>query len=275
MENAIKITKPESYIVSLMGKIPILSYYSHSRGWSFLISWGHRLSGLTLVFYMFAHLYTLSLLFQPEKFDADMQFLNNFLFTFLEWCVAIPVIYHALNGGRLILYEMFHVRAEEMVIRLMVVIGIIYIAIVGFFFIEESGQISAILFWSLTSIISLVAFFIVLFKLWSTGNSLMWKLQRITGGFMFLILIGHMLFMHMNYLAGHDSKTILLRMQSPFIKGVDFIFILFLLFHAGYGMFSIATDYLRPGPVLKSLTFLIIVAMLVSAFFGIRLVTAL
>ncbi|MBN1225636.1 MAG: hypothetical protein JXA79_01470 [Deltaproteobacteria bacterium] len=275
MENAIKITKPESYIVSLMGKIPILSYYSHSRGWSFLISWGHRLSGLTLVFYMFAHLYTLSLLFQPEKFDADMQFLNNFLFTFLEWCVAIPVIFHALNGGRLILYEMFHVRAEEMIIRLMVIIGIIYIAMVGFFFIEEGRQISAIVFWSITSIISLVAFCIVLFKLWSTGNSLMWKLQRITGGFMFLMLIGHMLFMHMNYLAGHDSKTILLRMQSPFIKGVDFIFILFLLFHAGYGMFSIATDYLRPGPVLKSLTFLIIVVMLVSAFFGIRLVTAL
>jgi succinate dehydrogenase cytochrome b556 subunit/succinate dehydrogenase hydrophobic membrane anchor protein len=275
MENEIKITKPESYIVSLLGKIPILSYYSHSRGWSFLISWGHRLSGLTLVFYMFAHLYTLSLLFKPEQFDADMQFLNNFLFTFLEWSVAIPVIFHALNGGRLILYEMFHVRAEEMIIRLMVIIGIIYIAIVGFFFIEEGRQISAIVFWSITSIISLVAFFIVLFKLWSTGNSLMWKLQRITGGFMFLVLIGHMLFMHMNYLTGHDSKTILLRMQSPFIKGVDFIFILFLLFHAGYGMFSIATDYLRPGPVLKSLTFLIIVVMLVSAFFGIRLLAAL
>jgi succinate dehydrogenase cytochrome b556 subunit/succinate dehydrogenase hydrophobic membrane anchor protein len=275
MENEIKITKPESYIVSLLGKIPILSYYSHSRGWSFLISWGHRLSGLTLVFYMFAHLYTLSLLFKPDQFDADMQFLNNFLFTFLEWCVAIPVIFHALNGGRLILYEMFHVRAEEMIIRLMVIIGIVYIAIVGFFFIEEGRQISAIVFWSITVIISLVAFFIVLFKLWSTGNSLMWKLQRITGGFMFLMLIGHMLFMHMNYLAGHDSKTILLRMQSPFIKGVDFIFILFLLFHAGYGMFSIATDYLRPGPVLKSLTFLIIVVMLVSAFFGIRLLAAL
>ena len=275
MENAIKITKAESSIVSLMGKIPVLSHYSNSRGWSFLISWGHRLSGLTLVFYMFAHLYTLSLLFTPAQFDADMKFLHNFLFTFLEWCVAIPVIFHALNGGRLILYEIFHIRAEEMVIRLMVIISLIYIAIVGFFFVGEGPQISATLFWSITIIISLTAFFIVLFRLWNTGNSILWKLQRITGALMFPVLIGHMMFMHMNYLIGHDSKTALLRMQSPFIKGVDFIFIVFLLFHAGYGMFSIVTDYIRPGPLLKSLTFLIIVVMLVSAFFGIRLVTVL
>ncbi len=275
MEKAIKMTKAESYIVSLMGKIPVLSYYSNSRGWSFLISWGHRLSGLTLVFYMFAHLYTLSLLFTPDKFDADMKLLHNFLFTFLEWCVAIPVIFHALNGGRLILYEIFHLRAEEMVIRLMVIIGLIYIAIVGFFFVGESPQISAALFWSITIIISLTAFFIVLFRVWNTGNSALWKLQRITGGLMFPVLIGHMMFMHMNYLTGHDSRTALLRMQSPFIKGIDLIFIVFLLFHAGYGMFSIVTDYVRPGPLLKSLTFLIIMVVLVSAFFGIRFVIVL
>ena len=92
---------------------------------------------------------------------------------------------------------------------------------------------------------------------------------------MFPVLIGHMMFVHMNYLTGHDSKTALLRMQSPFIKSIDFLFIVFLLFHAGYGMFSIITDYLRPGPLLKSLTFFIIVVMVVSAFFGIRFVTVL
>jgi len=89
------------------------------------------------------------------------------------------------------------------------------------------------------------------------------------------MLIGHMLFMHMNYLTGHDSKTILMRLQSPFIKGLDLVFILFLLFHAGYGMFSIIADYIKPGPLLKSLTMLIFIVMAVSAFFGIRIVIAL
>jgi len=49
MENALKVTKAEASIISLIGRLPILSYYSNSRGWSFLISWGHRLAGLMLV----------------------------------------------------------------------------------------------------------------------------------------------------------------------------------------------------------------------------------
>ncbi|MBW2006346.1 MAG: hypothetical protein JRI72_17460 [Deltaproteobacteria bacterium] len=252
MENALKITKVESYIISLMGKFPVLSYYANTRGWSFLITWGHRLAGLTLAGYMFAHIYTLSLLFSPAG-----------------------LIFHSLNGGRLILYELFHVRAEEIVIRFMIVLGLIYIFIVGFFFIEEAQQISATLFWSITVAISLITLFIVLFKVWPTGNSILWKLQRITGAFMFPMLIGHMLFMHMTYLTGHESKTILIRMQSPFIKGIDFVFIVFLLFHAGYGIFSIFADYIKPGPLLKSLAFLIIIVMAISAFFGIRIVVAL
>jgi len=275
MENAAKITSTESYIISLIQKIPILSYYAPSRGWSFLISWGHRLAGLTLVGYMFAHIYTLSLLFYPATFDADMRFLDHFVFSFLEWCVAIPVIFHSLNGGRLILYELFHVRAEETVLRFMVILGLLYVFIVGFFFIEKTQQVSATLFWSITVAVSLIALLIVFFKIWMTGNSMLWKLQRITGSFIFPMLIGHMLFMHMNYLTGHDSKTILLRMESPFIKGMDFVFIIFLLFHAGYGVFSIIADYIKPGPVLKSLTFLVIIAMAVSAYFGIRIIVAL
>jgi len=275
MEKAVRITKAEEYVISVMQRIPVLSYYATARGWSFLISWGHRLAGLTLVAYMFAHLYTLFLLFHPATFDTDMRFLNNFVFTFLEWCVAVPVIFHSLNGGRLVLYEIFRMREEELAIRSMVAVGFIYIAIVGFFFIEEGHQISATLFWSVTLAISIVALLVVLFKIWLTRNSLFWKLQRVTGAFMFPMLIGHMLFMHMNYLTGHDSKTIFLRLESPFISGMDFVFVIFLLFHAGYGLFSIIADYIKPGPLLKSITLLIVIVMAISAFYGIRLIVAL
>ncbi|MBW1691725.1 MAG: succinate dehydrogenase, hydrophobic membrane anchor protein [Deltaproteobacteria bacterium] len=275
MENAVKITRAEASVISLMGRIPILSYYAHSRGWSFLLSWAHRLAGLTLVGYMFAHIYTLSLLFDPTTFDADMKFLDHFVFAFLEWCVAIPVIFHSLNGSRLILYELFHVREEELMIRSVVGLGFIYVLLVGFFFIEEGPQISATIFWAITNAVSLSVLLILLFKIWTTRNSIMWKLQRITGAFMLPMLIGHMFFMHMNYLTGHDSKTILMRLQSPFIRGLDFVFIVFLLFHAGYGLFSIIADYIKPGALLKSLTILIVIVMALSAFYGIRIVVAL
>ncbi len=275
MEKTLKTTKIESYIISLMAKFPILSYYANSRGWSFLISWGHRLAGLILVGYIFAHIYTLSLLFTPATFDADMKLLHSHVFSFLEWALAIPLIFHSLNGGRLILYELFHVREDEIVIRWMVIPGLIYILTVGFFFIGESPQMPVNIFWSIIVAISLIAFLIVFNKIWRTGNSILWKLQRITGASMIPILLGHMLFIHMNYLTGHDSKIILLRMQNPLIKGVDLVFIIFLLFHAGYGIFSIIADYIRPGPLLRSLTCLVIIVMVISAYFGIRLIVAL
>jgi succinate dehydrogenase hydrophobic membrane anchor protein len=275
MDKALRITKVESCVMSVMEKLPILSYYTTSRGWSFLISWGHRLAGLTLVGYMFAHIYTLSLLFTPATFDADMKLLHNFVFSFLEWALAIPLIFHSLNGGRLILYELFHMREDEILIRFMVILGLIYVLMLGFFFVEESRQIAVALFWSITLAVSLVASFIVLNKIWRTGNSILWKLQRITGAFMIPMLLGHMLFMHMNYLTGHNSKTILLRMQNPFMKGLDLVFILLLLFHAGYGVFSIIADYIKPGLVLRSLTFVVIIVMAISAFFGVRLIVAL
>lgn len=275
MEKAVKITRAEASIISLMEKFPILSYYANSRGWSFLISWGHRLAGLTLVGYLFAHIYTLSLLFTPATFDADMRLLHNPVFSFLEWALAIPLIFHSLNGGRLILYELFHVREDEIVIRWAVIFGLIYISTVGSFFIQETSQASGALFWSITVAISLIAFLMVFNKVWRTGNSILWKLQRITGTFLIPMLSGHMLFMHMNYLTGHDSKTILLRMQNPFIKGMDFVLLIVLLFHAGYGIFSVIADYMKPGPLLKSLTCCVIIVMAISAYFGIRLIVAL
>ncbi len=275
MKNGVKVTMAESYVISSLERLPILSYYTTSRGWSFLISWGHRLAGLTLVGYMFAHIYTLSLLFNPGTFDADMRFLNNFFFALLEWCVAIPLIYHSLNGGRLILYELYTVRRDDIVLRWMTVLGIVYLIIVGFFFIEEGPQPLLALLWPLTFVLGVVVFGAVLYRIWRTGNTVLWKLQRITGAFMIPIIIGHMLFMHMNYLTGHDSKTILLRLESPFIRGLDLVFVIVVLFHAGYGVFSIMADYLKRGPVLKSLTALVIIVMAISAFFGIRLVVAL
>ncbi len=272
MENTIKTFKFEDLIISIMGKIPVLSYYSKSRGWSFLISWGHRLAGLTLVAYMFAHIYTLSHLFSPETYDAEMKLLDHFVFSFLEWAVAIPVIFHALNGGRLILYELFEVRKDEMMIRWMAALGIIYVIIVGFFFVHETPQASASFFWSTALFLAIIALIIIVVKIWTTGNSMLWKLQRITAAFMFPLLIGHMFFMHMNYLTAHDSKTILLRLESPFIRGIDLAFVVFLLFHAGYGLYSVITDYLKPGPLLKILAFLVIFVMALSAYFGIKLI---
>lgn len=53
----------------------------------------------------------------PEIYDARMKLLRLPLFVLLEWLLAVPVIFHALNGGRLMLYEIFGNRKDALVLR--------------------------------------------------------------------------------------------------------------------------------------------------------------
>jgi len=91
-------------IFNLLDRIPVVSFYGNTRGWKFILSWSHRIAGLVLVLYLLFHIYTLSLLSNPSLFTAKMAFYNNFFFKFLEWILAVPLIFHALNGARLISY---------------------------------------------------------------------------------------------------------------------------------------------------------------------------
>jgi len=57
------------------------------------------------------------------------------LFSHLEWALAMPVIFHALNGGRLILYEAFGYRNDESMIRWASGLSTIYALLLGTFMI--------------------------------------------------------------------------------------------------------------------------------------------
>jgi len=94
----------EEPILGLLNSMPVVSFYGNTRGWKFILSWSHRIAGLVLVLYLMFHIYTLSLLSSPSLFTAKMAFYNNSFFKFLEWVLAVPLIFHALNGTRLIFY---------------------------------------------------------------------------------------------------------------------------------------------------------------------------
>ena len=106
-----------NYIFHKLAQLPLVSLYAKTRGWSYIIAWGHRLAGIVLVFYACFHVYTLSLLETPAHYDTKMQIFSSPLFVFFEWLLAVPVIFHALNGGRLILYESFGNREDNAVIK--------------------------------------------------------------------------------------------------------------------------------------------------------------
>ncbi len=146
----------ERPILDLLDRIPILSFYGNTRGWKFVLSWSHRIAGLVLVLYLLFHIYTLSLLSSPSLFTAKMGFYDNLFFKFLEWILAVPLIFHAFNGTRLILYENFGKRDNQQMIRWSLSLGAIYIVLLGFFMLTGNQSVPAPFFWLNIFIISVI-----------------------------------------------------------------------------------------------------------------------
>lgn len=84
----------------------------------------HRLTGLALVFYITLHVWVISSLqLGPDAFGAAMAFVSAPLFRFLEVGLMFCVIYHAMNGVRLIAIDFF--GATEKHVLLFYVLGVI------------------------------------------------------------------------------------------------------------------------------------------------------
>jgi succinate dehydrogenase cytochrome b556 subunit/succinate dehydrogenase hydrophobic membrane anchor protein len=257
-------------IFNLLDRIPVVSFYGNTRGWKFILSWSHRIAGLVLVLYLLFHIYTLSLLSNPSLFTAKMAFYNNFFFKFLEWILAVPLIFHALNGARLIFYESFGLRNNQRMIHWSFSLGLIYVVLLGFFMILEDQNVPLLFFWLTTFIISILFCYYLYQKIWNTQNSWLWKLQRVSGTFLLVMLPAHMAFMHINYSVGHEATTVLARMQHYSIKILDLLLVIIVLYHAAFGIYSIIEDYLGNNATRKGLTLILLLSVLYFGYVGVK-----
>jgi len=86
----------------------------------------HRLSGLALILYLVLHIWVIHNLDNPAGFDKVMAFLNERLFKVLELGLWGVIIYHAVNGLRIILVDFFGgSREQKKLFWGVVVVGII------------------------------------------------------------------------------------------------------------------------------------------------------
>jgi succinate dehydrogenase cytochrome b556 subunit/succinate dehydrogenase hydrophobic membrane anchor protein len=262
----------ESYLLGFLERSEKLSYYAQSRGWGFVMTWAHRIAGLMLVLYMLFHIFTLSALYDPAAFASKMKLFDNFIFSFLEWALAVPVIFHALNGTRLILYEAFRVRQDAVMIRWVFVLTSIYILTLALFMLMGNQEVSAGFFWIVAAIASAILSTVLYKKLWRTHNAVLWKLQRMSGAFLLPLVSGHMFFMHLNYKAGHDVDTILARISAPGMKALDIAFVSFVFFHAGFGLHTVVGDYVEDRLIRGGLTVLMSFILGVFAYAGIKII---
>jgi len=269
---SIKIT---DQILKLLKKIPYVAFYANTRGWAFILSWGHRISGLLLVLYVWFHLITLNALKSPRDYDAKMALFSSPLIVFLEWLLAIPVIFHAVNGGRLMLFEIYGYRDDNAMIRWLFVVSGAYVCLLAVFMLLGNQSASPIFFWLTAFIIAAICGYTFLARIWRSGHSRFWKFQRASGVFLLVMIPAHFLFMHLNPAVGKDSAVIIARMQNVFVKIVDITMVLAVLYHGGYGLFSVGKDYIVSRPLQILMTVLVAVVMIWSAWIGLKIIITL
>ena len=261
----------ERFIYHRLDQVPIASVYAKSRGWYFVIAWVHRFCGILMVLFASVHIYTLSFLSAPALYDAKMKFFSLSLFSFLSWILAIPVTFHALNGGRLILYEIFGSRNDGAMIRWVFFLSIAYVFLQGLLMILWSRPVPVLFFWLIAATISSSLTGLVISRSLKATGSIFWKLHRITGSFLLIMVPAHLMFMHLQPGISQEAAMVIARIQNAFIKWVDLGMLFAILYHGGYGLISITGDYIKSKALHNSVAAFIFMTMAAFGWIGIRL----
>ncbi|MFH2129585.1 MAG: succinate dehydrogenase, hydrophobic membrane anchor protein [bacterium] len=250
------------------------SFYIQTRGWYFILSWGHRLTGILLVVFVWFHIYTLSSLTNTAEYQAKMAMVDGRLLKLLEWFLVLPVIFHTLNGGRLILYESFQVRQDDAVAGWVMKLCAVFAALMAVLMLAGDQAVSAFFYWLTTLLLALTVTVVLVERLRKTAHTKQWKLQRITGIFLLVMIPAHFLFMHLNDQVARDAGQVTARLQMPLVKLVDVALLLAVLYHGWYGLNSVTADYVAGKRVRMFLSAVTAIVMVLSAGFGIQLLFA-
>jgi len=91
------------------------------------------------------------------------------------------------------------------------------------------------------------------------SGSISWVLQRITGIFLVIVVLGHYILMHYNLQSGHSYDAVLVRMQSSWYRVLDLTFVVFAMYHGLNGIWGIFRDYsLKPWQSITLISVLLI-----------------
>jgi succinate dehydrogenase cytochrome b556 subunit len=261
-----------AFLLPILEKLPVLSRCAKTRGWYYVISWLHRFTGIWLFIALMVHMYTLSSWQTPNVFNTDMKIPVQPILVFLAWVSSLVVSFHALNGGRLILYELFGKRSDEAMIRWTFGLSVTYAAIVGLLMIVKNQSVSAFFFWLIAFSLGTIAAYVVASRIWNKRHSVLWKLQRISGAFLFITGPAYLLFLYLNPVLADGARTGIERLQNGFIRIVTLSLAVSALYHAGYGLFSIAADYASSRTVRAAMMVLIIAVIAVLGGLAFRFI---
>jgi succinate dehydrogenase / fumarate reductase cytochrome b subunit len=107
-----------------MKAYPMKSRYRWHAGF---IAWLlHRITGVALALYLMTHIWVISNLAQgPAAFDATMKFLHGFVFRLLEVGLLATVLFHTLNGVRIVLLDYGNLAKKELILKYVLAVFIL------------------------------------------------------------------------------------------------------------------------------------------------------
>jgi succinate dehydrogenase hydrophobic membrane anchor protein len=258
----------------LLNGIPMVADYTRNRGVAFAISWAHRLSGILLVVFLAFHVFTLSALTTPADYTEKMKLYRFPLLVVFEWALALPVVFHALNGARLILYESFRWRNDSALLNWAAGLTLLYGGLLAALMLMGNQNVSPVFFWLVAASAAAVAAYGLYARIGRSAHAWSWKLQRITGVFLLVMIPAHFLFMHLSPHIAKDAGTVVLRLQNPWIKLVDAALVVSAIYHGGYGLNSILNDYVGSKELRVVGSGVIVFVMTIAAVAGLKLIVS-
>jgi succinate dehydrogenase / fumarate reductase cytochrome b subunit len=101
-------------------------YRGREGQWTWVL---HRISGVSILFFLFAHVIDQALLnVSPEAYNRVMDTYRNPFVGLLEIGLAVLVIYHALNGLRVVLFD-FWSRGVAYQRRMLIVQTVLFVVL--------------------------------------------------------------------------------------------------------------------------------------------------
>ncbi|MBW2138858.1 MAG: hypothetical protein JRH06_15075 [Deltaproteobacteria bacterium] len=218
----------ERGMIGALENLPWVSFYARTRGRHFVLAWAQRISGMLLVLMLVFH----ALAYPPEPGQGSV------FLAFVAWLAAIPLMFHALNGSRLLLYEIFGVRKEQEMLR-----------------------------WLLALAAALIPAWGVGLRLRGLGHSVLWTLQRISAGLLLVLVPAFGLYLQLTPVAG-QAGLFPSALEAGFVRGVHVLFLATALFHGGYGLWSTAADYVSSRVARAGIALLISALMVALGWAG-------
>ncbi len=110
-------------------------YRGRSGQWAFVT---HRITGFLVFFFLLLHIVDVSLVARPEIYDQVHELYGNVLLRLFEVGLLFGLVFHSLNGLRVVMIDFFpgSIRNEKAVLKAVVVLTVALTAVGGFVIME-------------------------------------------------------------------------------------------------------------------------------------------